>query len=122
MTVDGTLIRIDRCHATGPTARSDRTDARVNLWWSGNYQPPVPPALAVVHEAERQTHSAQRIRVEHGISHLPTRRALSRHLGRREHLDTILPAIAGRVFAQERTPRPEQLRCPPRALPAGTAR
>ncbi len=35
--MDGTLIRIDRCHATGPTARSDRTDARVNLWWSGNY-------------------------------------------------------------------------------------
>jgi hypothetical protein len=27
VTVDGTLIRIDRCYATGPTARSDRTDA-----------------------------------------------------------------------------------------------
>jgi hypothetical protein len=85
-------------------------------------QIPVFPAVAAAHEAERRAHSAQRIRVEHGISHLKNWRALSRHLGRREHLDTILPAIAGLVIAQERTPRPEQLRCPPRALPAGTAR
>jgi hypothetical protein len=35
--------------------------------------------------------------VEHGISHLKNWRALSRHLGRREHLDTILRAIAGLV-------------------------
>jgi hypothetical protein len=32
--------------------------------------------------------------------------ALSRHLGRREHLDTILPAVAGLVSSQERAPRP----------------
>src|SRR3954464_15694427 len=33
--VDGTLIRTDRCHAPGPTARTDHPDRRVDLWWSG---------------------------------------------------------------------------------------
>ncbi|HEX2073703.1 MAG TPA: transposase family protein [Geodermatophilus sp.] len=37
VTVDGTLIRTDRCHAPGPTARADRPDARVDLWWSGKH-------------------------------------------------------------------------------------
>ena len=37
MTVDGTLIRTDRCHAPGPTARADRPDRRVDLWWSGKH-------------------------------------------------------------------------------------
>jgi hypothetical protein len=46
-------------------------------------QLPVPPALAAAHEAERRAHAAQRIRVEHGISHRKNWRALSRHLGRR---------------------------------------
>jgi DDE superfamily endonuclease len=84
-------------------------------------QLPVPPALAATHEAERRAHSAKRIRVEHGISHLKNWRALSRHLGRREHLDTMLRAVAGLVSSQERTPGPDQLHHPPRALPAGTA-
>jgi DDE superfamily endonuclease len=84
-------------------------------------QLPVPPALAAAHEAERRAHSAQRIRVEHGISHLKNWRALSRHLGRRDHLDTMLRAVAGLVSSQERAPRPDQPRRPPRALPAGTA-
>jgi hypothetical protein len=35
--VDGTLIRIDRCHVPGPTARGDRPDRRVDLWWSGKH-------------------------------------------------------------------------------------
>jgi DDE superfamily endonuclease len=55
-------------------------------------QLPVPPALAAAHEAERRAHSSKRIRVEHGISHLKSWRALARHLGRREHLDTMLRA------------------------------
>jgi hypothetical protein len=84
-------------------------------------QLPVPPALAAAHEAERRAHSAQRIRVEHGISHLKNWRALSRHLGRREHLETVLPAVAGLVSGQERAPRPDQLHRTPNALPAGTA-
>src|SRR3954447_16835460 len=37
VTVDGTLIRIDRCRASGPTARADRPDTRVDLWWSGKH-------------------------------------------------------------------------------------
>jgi hypothetical protein len=84
-------------------------------------QLPVFPTVAAAHEAQRRAHSARRIRVEHGISHLKNWRALSRHLGRRDHLDTMLSAVAGLVSSQERTPRPEQLRCPPKALPAGTA-
>src|SRR3954452_17785649 len=35
--VDGTLIRIDRCHVPGPTARTDHPDRRVDLWWSGKH-------------------------------------------------------------------------------------
>src|SRR3954467_10111628 len=33
--VDGTLIRTDRCSAPGPTTRRGRSQARVDLWWSG---------------------------------------------------------------------------------------
>jgi hypothetical protein len=58
--------------------------------------------------------------VEHGIGHLTNWRALSGHLGRREQLDTILPAMAGLVSAQERALRPDRLDRRPRALPAGT--
>jgi len=83
-------------------------------------QIPVFPAVAAAHEAERRAHASQRIRVEHGISHLKNWRAPSRHLGRREHLDTMLRAVAGLVSSQERAPRPDQLHRPPRALPAGT--
>jgi hypothetical protein len=52
--------------------------------------------------------------MEHGISQLKHWRALSRHLGRREHLDTILPAVAGLVSSQERAPRPEPLHRSPK--------
>jgi hypothetical protein len=37
VTVDGTLIRTDRCSVAGPTARVDRPDRRVDLWWSGKH-------------------------------------------------------------------------------------
>ena len=37
VTVDGTLIRTDRCAAPGPTARTDRSGRRVDLWWSGKH-------------------------------------------------------------------------------------
>src|SRR3954469_6400315 len=37
VTVDGTLIRTDRCHTPGPTARADRPDRRVDPWWSGKH-------------------------------------------------------------------------------------
>ena len=35
--LDGTLIRTDRCQMPGPTARSDRPERRVDLWWSGQH-------------------------------------------------------------------------------------
>ncbi len=57
--------------------------------------------MAAAHEAERRVHASQRIHVEHGISHLKNWRALSRHLGRREHLETMLRAVAGLVSSQE---------------------
>ncbi len=37
VTVDGTLVRTDRCHAPGPTARADRPDRREDQWWSGKH-------------------------------------------------------------------------------------
>jgi hypothetical protein len=37
VTVDGTLVRTDRCRVPGPTARADRSDRRVDLWWSGKH-------------------------------------------------------------------------------------
>jgi len=74
------------------------------------------------HEAERRAHASQRIRVEHGISHLKNWRALSRHRGRRDHLDSMLRAVAGLVSSQERASRPDQLHRQPKALTAATAR
>jgi hypothetical protein len=35
--VDGTLIRTDRVRVPGPTARGDRPERRVDLWWSGKH-------------------------------------------------------------------------------------
>src|SRR3954471_24258496 len=37
VTVDGTLIRTDRCSVAGPTARADRSEQRVDLWWAGKH-------------------------------------------------------------------------------------
>src|SRR4051794_4671773 len=38
--VDGTLIRTDRCHVPGPTARRDHPDRRGGLWWWGEEAAP----------------------------------------------------------------------------------
>src|SRR3954466_13395310 len=40
VTVDATLVRTDRVRAPGPTARTDRPDRRVDLWWSGKHARP----------------------------------------------------------------------------------
>src|SRR4051794_34487760 len=37
VTVDGTLIRTDRCSVPRPTARADRSGRQVDLWWSGKH-------------------------------------------------------------------------------------
>src|SRR4051812_49744470 len=38
--VDGTLVRTDRCHVPGPTARTDGSDRRGGLWWAGKHARP----------------------------------------------------------------------------------
>ncbi|MDX2683674.1 transposase family protein [Streptomyces sp. NY05-11A] len=53
------------------------------------------------HEQQREAHSSRRIRVEHGIAHLKTWRALARHLGRREHMSDIVQAVAGLLSHQQ---------------------
>jgi hypothetical protein len=80
----------------------------------GKNQLPVPPVLAAAHEAERRVHSSRQICVEHDISHLKKWRALSRHLGRRDHLDTMLRALAVLVPSRERAPRCDQPCRPPK--------
>lgn len=55
-----------------------------------------PPAwYEQAHTQQRKLHSSRRIRVEHGIAHLKNWRSLTRHHGRREHLDTTIRAVAG---------------------------
>ncbi|WP_371601767.1 transposase [Streptomyces sp. NBC_01220] len=54
-----------------------------------------------LHERQRKAHSSRRIRVEHGIAHLKNWRALARHLGRREHMDDTVQAIAGLLSQQQ---------------------
>ncbi|MFJ4634044.1 transposase family protein [Streptomyces sp. NPDC088847] len=53
------------------------------------------------HELQRKAHSSRRIRVEHGIAHLKNWRALTRHLGRREHMSDIVQAVAGLLSHQQ---------------------
>jgi hypothetical protein len=73
-----------------------------------------------VHEAERRAHSATRICVASGIGHLEDWQILSRHLGRRDHLETAPAAVAGRVCGQKQASRSDAHR-QSKALTAGTA-
>nr|WP_233841565.1 transposase [Streptomyces microflavus] len=54
-----------------------------------------------VHEHRRKAHSSRRIRVEHGIAHMKNWRALARHLGRREHMDDTVQAVASLLTQQQ---------------------
>ncbi|MFD9624207.1 transposase family protein [Streptomyces virginiae] len=54
-----------------------------------------------IHERQRKAHSSRRIRVEHGIAHLKNWRALSRHLGRREHMSDTVQAVASLLAHQQ---------------------
>jgi hypothetical protein len=60
--------------------------------------------------------------VEHGISHLTNWRPPARHLGRRDHLDIILRAVAGLVSSPEQAPRLEPLDRSPQASPPAPPR
>ncbi|MEW2051444.1 transposase family protein [Streptomyces sp. NPDC005476] len=59
------------------------------------------------HEQQRKAHSSRRIRVEHGIAHLKNWRALTRHLGRREHMSDIVQAVAG-LLSHQQTAAPDR--------------
>ncbi|MGW6391205.1 transposase family protein [Streptomyces sp. NPDC055103] len=54
-----------------------------------------------MHERQRKAHSSRRIRVEHGIAHLKNWRALTRHLGHREHMSDTVQAVAGLLSHQQ---------------------
>ncbi|MFD2009531.1 transposase [Streptomyces narbonensis] len=54
-----------------------------------------------MHERQRKAHSSRRIRVEHGIAHLKNWRALTRHLGRREHMSDMVQAVASLLSHQQ---------------------
>ncbi|MGW9246866.1 transposase family protein [Streptomyces badius] len=54
-----------------------------------------------MYERQRKAHSSRRIRVEHGIAHLKNWRALARHLGRREHMNDTVQAVAGLLSHQQ---------------------
>ncbi|MEU2517141.1 hypothetical protein ABZ582_35205, partial [Streptomyces syringium] len=60
-----------------------------------------PDSYEEMHERQRKAHSSRRIRVEHGIAHLKNRRALARHLGRREHISDTVQAVAGLLSQQQ---------------------
>ena len=54
-----------------------------------------------MYERQRKAHSSRYIRVWHGIAHLKNWRALTRHLGRREHMSDTVQAIAGLLSHQQ---------------------
>lgn len=54
-----------------------------------------------MYERQRKAHSSRRIRVEHGIAHLKNWRALTRHLGRREHMSETVQAVASLLSHQQ---------------------
>ena len=94
------------------TVRTHLGLTRPSPCFSSARELPVLSIVAAAHKAECQAHYAQRIRVKQGISPL-NGRVLSRHLGRREHLDTILRVVARLISSQERALRPAWLPPPP---------
>ncbi|MEU1892041.1 transposase family protein [Streptomyces pristinaespiralis] len=62
-----------------------------------------PDCYEEMHERQRKARFSHRIRVEGGIVHLKNRRALARHLGRREHMDDTVQAIASLLSHQQTT-------------------
>nr|WP_245770287.1 transposase family protein [Streptomyces radiopugnans] len=60
-----------------------------------------PDRYETMYQRQRTAHSSRRIRVEHGIAHLKNRRALARHLGRREHISDTVQAVAGLLSHQQ---------------------
>ncbi|MFJ1543377.1 transposase, partial [Micromonospora chalcea] len=82
----------------------------------------LPPSVIAAYGAARKRHSSQRIRVEHVIGHLKNWRILARYLGRREHFDATIRAIAGLLSDHQHTNRTENAAKPLEALPAAPHR
>jgi hypothetical protein len=54
-----------------------------------------------MYERQRKAHSSRRVRVERGIAHLKNWRALTRHLGRREHMSDTVQTVADLLSHQQ---------------------
>ncbi|MFI1654912.1 transposase family protein [Streptomyces sp. NPDC020472] len=68
-----------------------------------------PDGYEDMYERQREAHSSRRIRVEHGIAHLKDWRALTRRLGRREHISDTVQAVAG-LLSHQQTAEPDPRR------------
>lgn len=75
------------------------------------------PGIAELRQAQRREHARRRVRVEHAIAHLKNWRSLTRHLGRRDSLDTTIRAVAGLLSDHQHTDRGK----PIAAITAGPA-
>ncbi|NJP79707.1 transposase [Streptomyces sp. AA8] len=60
-----------------------------------------PDGYEEMYERQRKAHSSRRIRVAHGIAHLKNWRALTRRLGRCEHTNDTVLAIASPLSHQQ---------------------
>ncbi|MFF0561996.1 transposase family protein [Streptomyces sp. NPDC004266] len=60
-----------------------------------------PDGYEDMYERRRKAHSSRRIRGEHGIAHLKDWRALTRRLGRREHISDTVQTVAGLLSHQQ---------------------
>ncbi|WP_308190168.1 transposase family protein, partial [Streptomyces aculeolatus] len=97
--VDGPAVEI--LADAGYQGLGPQTGGRVVTPPHRKFKKNAPPWYEEMHERQRKAHSSRRIRVEHGIAHLKNWRALTRHLGRREHMSHTVQAIAGLLSHQQ---------------------
>ncbi|MET9622721.1 transposase [Streptomyces sp. NPDC006464] len=97
--IDGTGIRVRR-PAAGCQGLGARTGGRVVTPPHRKSKKNAPDWYEEMHERQCKAHSSRRIRVEHGIDHLRNWRAITRHLGRREHIGDTAQAVAGLLHQQ----------------------
>jgi hypothetical protein len=94
---------------TGYQDLGAQTGARVMTPPRRKFKKNAPDWYEEMYERQRKAHSSRRIRVEHGIAHLKNWRAVSRHLGRREHMSDTFQAIAG-LLSHQQTVEPNPTR------------
>ncbi|WP_209241636.1 transposase [Streptomyces oryzae] len=86
---------------TGYQGLGAQTGGRVVTAPHRKFQKNTPDWHEEMHERQRKAPSSRRIRVEYGIAQLTNRRALPRHLGRREHVSHTVQAVAGLLSPQQ---------------------